>query len=152
MGMARRVLAGARACQCNARIELTSITVTAIAGASRGLGRGLTRRRLVADHQPDRRSEASYGEGIDPRTLVASAIAVARHRYGPARCFAAVLGEAVDGQPLTRQAIYLWERGARTVPAAALLVAAELVDMDLEELMAAAARFASRPSLRMGPS
>ena len=79
-----------------------------------------------------------------PAELVAAAIAVARHRYGPARKFAHDVGQALEGQPLSRQAIYLWESGTNRVPATALIVAARLVGMTVEELLQAASRFSER--------
>lgn len=89
---------------------------------------------------------AVRGEALacEPARLAAAAIAVARHRYGPARSFAEAIGLALEGRRMTRQAIYLWETGANRVPAAALIVAAQLVGLSVQDLLAAADRFATK--------
>lgn len=92
------------------------------------------------------------GGSVPPAAMVAGAIAVARHRFGPARKFAAVLGQALDGTPMSRQGVYMWEVGINRVPAAALVIAARLVRMPVEELLDAGERFAcGRPDKTRGP-
>jgi hypothetical protein len=70
----------------------------------------------------------------------AAAMRVMRWRRPPVSVFARELGNALDRGPLSRQAIYNWESGKNRVPAAALLAAAELVGMQLEDVRAAARR------------
>lgn len=76
--------------------------------------------------------------------LASAAILVGRFRFGSVRQFAHELGILINGRPLSRQAIYEWEAGKARVPAVALLAAAELVGLQLDDLLAAATRFISQ--------
>ncbi|MEP7104887.1 MAG: hypothetical protein ABI838_03460 [Chloroflexota bacterium] len=79
--------------------------------------------------------------GGDPAGLhlqVARAMKLARKRYGTMRKFAADLRAAMGWPTLSVAAVYAWEAGSTRIPAVALLAAAGLADVALDELMRAA--------------
>ena len=79
--------------------------------------------------------------GGDPAGLhlqVARAMKLARKRYGTMRKFASDLRSAMGWPTLSVAAVYAWEAGSTRIPAVALLAAAGLADVSLDELMRAA--------------
>ncbi len=78
---------------------------------------------------------------VDPAALhlqVARAMKLARKRYGTMRKFASDLRAAMGWPTLSVAAVYAWEAGSTRIPAVALLAAAGLADVSLDELMRAA--------------
>jgi hypothetical protein len=63
---------------------------------------------------------------------------LARKRYGTMRKFAADLRAAMGWPTLSVAAVYAWEAGSTRIPAVAVLAAAGLADVSLDELMRAA--------------
>jgi hypothetical protein len=64
---------------------------------------------------------------------------LARKRYGTMRRFASDLRAIMGWPTLSVAAVYAWEAGSTRIPAVALLGAAGLADVSLDELMRAAA-------------
>lgn len=77
----------------------------------------------------------------------AAMIRVSRFRTESAAVFAARLRRELGWGSLSRQAIYDWEAGRTRVPAVAILAAARVVDVPVQELFAIADRF-RRPATR----
>ncbi|HEY8643748.1 MAG TPA: hypothetical protein VIO84_13390 [Candidatus Dormibacteraeota bacterium] len=80
--------------------------------------------------------------GGGPRVLdvqVARAMKLARKRYGTMRRFAGDLRAAMGWPTLSVAAVYAWEAGSTRIPAVAVLAAANLADVSLDDLMRAAA-------------
>jgi hypothetical protein len=71
----------------------------------------------------------------------AAMIRVSRFRAPSAGIFAARLRQELGWESLSRQAVYDWEAGRSRVPAAAILAAAHVVNLSVEELVASANRF-----------
>lgn len=71
----------------------------------------------------------------------AAMIRVSRFRTPSAGIFAARMGEELGWGSLSRQAIYDWEVGRTRVPAVAILAAARVVNVSVDELSAIADRF-----------
>jgi hypothetical protein len=95
---------------------------------------------------PRKREGEARLSGKPPVTSVyaeqaAAMIRVSRFRARSARAFAARLGDELGWGSLSRQAVYDWEAGRTRVPAAAILAAAHLADVSVEELFAIANRF-----------
>jgi hypothetical protein len=78
----------------------------------------------------------------------AAMIRVSRFRTRSARAFAAMLRDELGWDSLSRQAVYDWEVGRSRVPAAAILAAAHLANVSVEELFQIASRY-RRPAERM---
>ena len=70
---------------------------------------------------------------------VARAIKLARKRHGTMRQFCDDLRQEIGWPSLSAAAVYAWEAGGRRVPAVALVAAAELAGVELDDLLAAAA-------------
>ena len=68
-------------------------------------------------------------------------IRVSRFRTPSAEIFAARLGKELGWVSLSRQAVYDLEAGHSRVPAAAILAAAHVVNVSVEELFQIATRF-----------
>jgi len=79
----------------------------------------------------------------------AMAIAVARRLRPPMKVFANEVRLEMGWSTLSRRAIYSWERGEARVPAAALLAAARVTAVSVDELLARA-RGLHRMGLRPG--
>jgi len=80
--------------------------------------------------------------GNDPRDLhqqVARSMKLARKRYGTMRRFADDLRESMGWPTLSVAAVYAWEGGATRIPAIALVAAASLADVPVDQLLQAAA-------------
>lgn len=73
----------------------------------------------------------------------AAMIRVSRFRARSSRAFAAMLRDELGWGSLSRQAVYDWEVGRTSVPAAAVLAAAHLANVSVEELFESANRFRS---------
>ncbi len=73
------------------------------------------------------------------RLLVARAMKLARKRYGTMRRFTNELREAIGWRSLSMAAVYAWEAGSTRIPAVALVAAAELAQVSVDDLLAAAA-------------
>ena len=76
----------------------------------------------------------------------AAMIRVSRFRARSARAFAAMLRDELGWRSLSRQAVYDWEAGRTSVPAAAadaaaILAAAHVANVSVEELFESANRF-----------
>jgi hypothetical protein len=71
----------------------------------------------------------------------AAMIRVSRFRTQSAGIFAARLGEELGWGSLSRQAVYDWEVGRTQVPAVAILAAAQVVNVSVDELFTIADRF-----------
>ena len=71
----------------------------------------------------------------------AAMIRVSRFRLPSAAVFAARLRQELGWDSLSRQAVYDWEAGRTRVPAVAILAAARLIDVPVDELFAIADRF-----------
>lgn len=71
----------------------------------------------------------------------AAMIRVSRFRTPSAAVFAARLRQELGWGSLSRQAVYDWEAGRTRVPAVAILAAARLINMSVDELFAIADRF-----------
>jgi hypothetical protein len=71
----------------------------------------------------------------------AAMIRVSRFRTPSAALFAARLREELGWSSLSRQAIYDWEVGRTRVPAVAILAAARVVNVSVDELSEIADRF-----------
>jgi hypothetical protein len=79
--------------------------------------------------------------GGGPRALdlqVARAMKLARKRYGTMRKFAADLRAAMGWPTLSVAAVYAWEAGSTRIPAVAVVAAANLADVSLDDLMRSA--------------
>jgi len=74
-------------------------------------------------------------------------IRVSRFRARSAGVFAARLRDELGWASLSRQAVYDWEAGRTRVPAAAILAAAHVAEVSVEELLEIADRF-RRPTIR----
>ena len=74
----------------------------------------------------------------------AAMIRVSRCRAPSAAVFAALLRQELGWGSLSRQAVYDWEAGRTRVPAVAILAAARVVNVSVEELFAIADRFRCR--------
>lgn len=68
-------------------------------------------------------------------------IRVSRIRSASAGAFATRLSQELGWESLSRQAVYDWEAGRTRVPAAAILAAAHVANVSVEELVASADRF-----------
>ena len=77
------------------------------------------------------------------------AIAVARRMRPPMKVFAGEVRRELGWTTLSRRAIYSWERGEARVPAVALLAAARVSHISVDELLARA-RTLHRLGLRPG--
>jgi hypothetical protein len=73
------------------------------------------------------------------RVLVARALKLARKRYGTMRRFTTDLRAAIGWRTLSMAAVYAWEAGSTRIPAVALVAAADLAEVSLDSLLAAAA-------------
>jgi hypothetical protein len=82
-----------------------------------------------------RTSKSTYAE------QAAAMIRVSRFRMPSAAVFAARLRQELGWGSLSRQAVYDWEAGRSRVPAVAILAAARVVNVSVEELSAIADRF-----------
>ena len=71
----------------------------------------------------------------------AAMIKVSRFRARSAAAFAATLRDELGWTSLSRQAVYDWEAGRTRVPAAAVLAAAHVVNVSVDELLDTANRF-----------
>jgi transcriptional regulator with XRE-family HTH domain len=71
----------------------------------------------------------------------AAMIRVSRFRARSAAVFAAQLRQELGWVSLSRQAIYDWEAGRTRVPAVAILAAARVINVSVDELFAIADRF-----------
>jgi hypothetical protein len=71
----------------------------------------------------------------------AAMIRVSRFRTRSAAIFAAQLRQELGWGSLSRQAVYDWELGRTRVPAVAILAAARVVNVSVDELFAIANRF-----------
>jgi hypothetical protein len=71
----------------------------------------------------------------------AAMIRVSRFRMPSAAVFAAQLRHELGWGSLSRQAVYDWEAGRTRVPAVAILAAARVIDVSVDELFAIADRF-----------
>lgn len=71
----------------------------------------------------------------------AAMIRVSRFRARSAAVFAAQLRQELGWGSLSRQAIYDWEAGRTRVPAVAILAAARVINVSVDELFAIADRF-----------
>jgi hypothetical protein len=71
----------------------------------------------------------------------AAMIRVSRFRAPSAAVFAARLRQELGWGSLSRQAIYDWEIGRTRVPAVAILAAARVINLSIDELFAIADRF-----------
>lgn len=76
----------------------------------------------------------------------AAMIRVSRFRVRSAGAFAAALRDELGWRSLSRQAVYDWEAGRTRVPAVAILAAAHIADVSVEELFERANRF-RRPGI-----
>jgi len=74
---------------------------------------------------------------------VALAIKLARKRYGTMRRFSDDLRAAMGWPSLSMAAVYAWESGATKVPAVALVAAAELARVPVDQLLGNAERGAA---------
>jgi hypothetical protein len=73
----------------------------------------------------------------------AAMIRVSRFRTRSAATFAAKLRQELGWGSLSRQAIYDWEVGRTRVPAVAILAAARVINVSVDELFVIADRFRS---------
>lgn len=71
----------------------------------------------------------------------AAMIRVSRFRTRSAAAFAAELRQELGWGSLSRQAIYDWEAGRSRVPAVAILAAARVINVSVDELFVIADRF-----------
>jgi hypothetical protein len=71
----------------------------------------------------------------------AAMIRVSRFRAPSAAVFAARLRQELGWGSLSRQAVYDWEAGRTRVPAVAILAAARVINVTVDELFATADRF-----------
>lgn len=71
----------------------------------------------------------------------AAMIRVSRFRAPSAAIFAARLRQELGWGSLSRQAVYDWEAGRTRVPAVAILAAARVINVSVDELFAIADRF-----------
>ncbi len=71
----------------------------------------------------------------------AAMIRVSRFRTRSAAFFAARLRDELGWGSLSRQAVYDWEAGRTRVPAVAILAAARVINVSVDELFAIADRF-----------
>jgi transcriptional regulator with XRE-family HTH domain len=91
------------------------------------------------------------GSAAGERQLkVARAIKLARKRYGTMRKFATDIRDEIGWKSLSVAAVYAWEAGSTRVPAVALLAAAELAGVSLDELIEAAQNQAEGLDRRAG--
>ena len=79
----------------------------------------------------------------------AAMIRVSRFRAPSAGAFATMLRDELGWGSLSRQAVYDWETGRSRVPADAILAAAHLANVSVEELFEIANRF-RRPAAVTG--
>ena len=82
-----------------------------------------------------RTSKSIYAE------QAAAMIRVSRFRMPSVAVFATRLRQELGWGSLSRQAVYDWEAGRTQVPAVAILAAARVVNVSVEELSAIADRF-----------
>jgi len=71
----------------------------------------------------------------------AAMIRVSRFRTRSAAVFAARLRDELGWGSLSRQAVYDWEAGRTRVPAVAILAAARVINVSVDELFGIADRF-----------
>ena len=71
----------------------------------------------------------------------AAMIRVSRFRTRSAAVFAARMRQELGWGSLSRQAVYDWEMGRTRVPAVAILAAARIVNVSVDELFAIADRY-----------
>jgi hypothetical protein len=79
----------------------------------------------------------------------ATAIAIARRLHPPMKTFALAVRIELGWKSLSARAVYSWERGEARVPAIALLAAARVTSISVDELVARAHRL-HRMGLRPG--
>jgi len=89
--------------------------------------------------QQIRRDTNSRG-AIETASLIAAAMKTARLMNPPMTLFAGELSARLGRARLSRQAVYKWENGMSAPPATALLAAAEVTGLSLDELLHLARR------------
>jgi hypothetical protein len=78
------------------------------------------------------------GDPAARQQRVAQAIRLARKRYGTMRRFSDDLRATMGWPTLSMAAVYAWESGVTKVPAVALVAAAELANVPLDQLLGSA--------------